>query len=312
MTIHTVYAPDDVRPDHNSDHEHDHGHDHQHDHDYGRGHEQEHEHGRSDEHRQDHDVSGHDHALEHSHDDHDDDHQDDEHDYEDDHAQDADGAHEHDHDYGRARNEQVLAERIGKEEDWALLTKRLLAFTVFYLSRYGKLARRFCCDADDYVQRTVVLVLTGKRRFPVSTEVSTFAFLCGVVASLVSHDAEKADRRRLDQSISTDDDDLGDDQILDKHLATSDDFEATFLYWDRVERFARALGPRLGAYVRLIARDEFGSAQDYAEALGTTVANIRNMDKQLKRRRSQYDSICSSRNTFSKPQRRESPRMAGA
>lgn len=270
-----LFAHDDANTghEHNHDHEHGHGHDHDHDHQHGHTPEQEHEHEPSAE-------PGHD--------------------------------QEDDHDHGQARDEQALAERISKE-DWELLSKRLLNYAAYSLSRYGALARRFCSSAEDYVQRAVILVLTGKRNFPVSTTVSTFGFLCGVVDSLVSHDAEKAGRRKMDLTIGSDDgEDAPADQISEDRLPSATDFEAEIVYWDGVESFARIVGPRLGAYVRLIALDEFSTAQEYADALGTTVANIRNMDKQLKRRKDLYEDCNRGTALCSRSYRNQPLRMAGA
>lgn len=189
-------------------------------------------------------------------------------------------------------DEQALAAVVASA-DWDDLTKRLLAYASWRLTRFTS-AKRAGCTADDYVQQAVTLLLTGQRRFPADGDVQLFSFLCGVIDSLTSHAAEKIRRRTKNGAaevaiVSEENDDTALDGIGEEHLGAPAHFEAELIARDCFERFARSLEPRLAAYVRLRISGRYGTAEEYAKALSTTVPEIRNLDRQLWRRRNRYD-----------------------
>lgn len=216
--------------------------------------------------------------------------------------------HEHDHENGgehgsdsdqhaddesdhRLQDDQTL-QRVLEGTDWEDLTKRLIAYARYRLTRVIS-ARRSGEAPEDYAQNAITLLLAGKRRFPASSDISPFSFLCGVVDSLVSHDAEKVRRRikggAAEVPIGADDgEDAHGDQVTEDQLGGVS-FEPEVMTRDRFERFVSELEPRLAAYTRLLAGGLQSTAKEYALALGTTEKNVRNMNRQLSRKRVRYE-----------------------
>lgn len=178
-------------------------------------------------------------------------------------------------------------------QDWEVLTKRLIAYARYRMCRVTS-ARNSGNAPEDYAQQSIVLFLEGTRRFSPGEGRTLFGFLCGVVDSLVSHDAEKSRRRDLDGAaeVSIGNDDAEEsrvDQVNEEHLR-ADSFEPDVVSRDHFERFARRLDPRLRVYVRLLAEERYATAKECAAALGTTERAVRNMDRQLSRKRKLYDT----------------------
>lgn len=172
--------------------------------------------------------------------------------------------------------------------DWELFTKKLLAYTRYSVMTYGGavfLRERI----SDYVQESIRLVLDGTRRVEANDEKEFFIKLCGVIDSLVSHDLEKAVRRGLHLQLVLDEPaDDARDVIYESSLPSPDDFECDVILRNRVDRFIGKLeGHELQAYARMRANDLHGSAEEYAIALHTTVENVRNMDRRLRRRKNE-------------------------
>jgi DNA-directed RNA polymerase specialized sigma24 family protein len=182
--------------------------------------------------------------------------------------------------------------QIIESTDWVKTTKRLLAYSRFRLFRHGTLAGRYCNKAEDYVQEAVMLFMDGTRRFPCGSGKTLFGFLCSVVDSLISHDGEKTLRRGREMFLGGDQgEDAERDEYTEEHLSANDDFEERIIADDELERFLASLAPDLVQYVRLRASMQLMTAEECAEALGTTVSEIRNMDKRLRRRRSQWNRM---------------------
>lgn len=77
--------------------------------------------------------------------------------------------------------------RIIEETDWNELTTRLLVFATSRLARHR--SRGGAKTPEDYVTRAVFLTREG-RHFPAARREALFGFLCNVVDSLISHDAD--------------------------------------------------------------------------------------------------------------------------
>lgn len=161
-----------------------------------------------------------------------------------------------------------LFERI----DWEDVTRRLLAYTARRLASYGDL-RQAGRTPDDYVQEAVALALEGRRNIPVEAAHSPVGFFAVVIDSLISHDAEK---RRRQPSVPVDEIDVAD---------PSSDFEAAFAAREEAEQFVASLDAELQVYARLRLMGVMQRAEEYAAALNTTVAHIRNLEKRLQRQR---------------------------
>lgn len=77
--------------------------------------------------------------------------------------------------------------QIADEADWNELTKRLLLFANLRLARRG--LRDGTKTPSDYVRRAVSLTLEG-RHFTAVRREALFGYLCRVIDSLISHDAD--------------------------------------------------------------------------------------------------------------------------
>lgn len=169
---------------------------------------------------------------------------------------------------------------------WSLVTKRLLGFAEVRLHRHGPYARRYTNRAEDYVQEAVVRLMDGTRHVSAGDENDLYRGLCSIVDSLISHDAEKANRRGTHMLITNDE--ASRDEVVEEHLSSGEDFETQIIMRNEFEHFMASLEPDLEQYVRLRAAGEYETAEEYAAALGTTVTQIRNMDRRLRRRRDRW------------------------
>lgn len=187
---------------------------------------------------------------------------------------------------------ESLVDELIANIDWVGTTKRLLAYARYRLSRHGALAGRYNNKADDYVQDAVMLLMDGTRRYPCGSGKTLFGFLCGVVDSLISHDGEKARRRGPEMFIGYEQgEDAEPDEYPEERLSGGNDFVDRIIADDELSRFLGCLDPDLVEYARLRATAEMMSAEEYADALGVPVSEIRNMDKRLRRRRPQWNRM---------------------
>jgi hypothetical protein len=210
----------------------------------------------------------------------------------DEHGSDDDHHHGGDDNNGAGLSEDELAPLL-ETVDWADLSKRLIAYARYPLARVIS-ARKAGNDPQDYAQRAIELLLEGTRRYRASESGSLFKFLCSVIDSLVSHDAEKVLRQvknaGTEVSIgSSDNEDASTNQVSEEQLGEAS-FEPELVAFERFEKFAGDLKPRLAAYTRLRVKECHSTAEEYARALGLTVKDIRNMDRQLTRKRKDYEA----------------------
>jgi DNA-directed RNA polymerase specialized sigma24 family protein len=172
------------------------------------------------------------------------------------------------------------------DKTWSVVTKKLLGFAEIRLQRHGSYASRYTNRAADYVQEAVVRLMDGTRHVSAGDENDLYHGLCSIVDSLISHDAEKANRRGVHMMITNDE--ASHDEVVEEHLSSGEDFETQVLMRNELEHFIASLEPDLEEYVRLRAGGQFETAEEYAAELGTTVAHIRNMDRRLRRRRDRW------------------------
>jgi hypothetical protein len=179
-------------------------------------------------------------------------------------------------------------EDILRNTDWDDITCRLVAYANWRASFYGKASGAYRSRAEDYAQEAIKLFVEGRRHYEPSPAVSFFRFLCGVVESLMSHDAEKTSRRPRTIRIATAADNESASNYFDAaYLRSPEDVERRIISGDELEHLLDWLEPDLRAYAQV--RMEFeGTAAEYARALNTSEREIRNMDKRLKRRRNEW------------------------
>lgn len=170
---------------------------------------------------------------------------------------------------------------------WRNHTPRFKAFAAHLLSKYTFRGMRGlppgADEADDYVSRATLLILEGKRRCP--EHVSSVSFVLGVISSLVSHDSETPEARAPHLFIGTiDDDDEGGSRgvVGDVKVASG---EEEIIARDLAGDFISHLPESLRRYVQLLVSGGPRTAEDCANALGVSVAEIRNLNRRLRRLR---------------------------
>jgi DNA-directed RNA polymerase specialized sigma24 family protein len=182
------------------------------------------------------------------------------------------------------RPERFTRDELLGTSDWSELTERLLGYAQWRVSRHGAAAASYAFQPADLVQEAIALVLEDRRRFVEGTPHEFFAFLCGVIKSLLSHDAERTAQRGKMISISKDGgDEQNNDEMTEGRIAAREDFEHELLFRDDIQGFIRSLDPELAAYARLFLDDPESSAADRATMFSTTVTEIRNLDRRLHR-----------------------------
>jgi RNA polymerase sigma factor (sigma-70 family) len=172
--------------------------------------------------------------------------------------------------------------------DWDLTTRKLLAYGSYRVTKFGG-APSLRQTIQDYVQEAIERLFDGTRQFQ-GDEEALFRFLCGVVDSLMSHDLEKARRRGKHLSLAysrSEEETQG--EIREDRLASSDDLEGDAVLRNRFDAFLSSLDDRrLKKYALMRAADDGATTEEHAEALCTSVEDVRNMDRRLRRRRAQW------------------------
>lgn len=130
---------------------------------------------------------------------------------------------------------------------------------------------------EDVVQKAFQQALSGVRKFPTGN-VDLYVFLVMVVRSLISHLAEKEENRCVHTPIE-ESTDLVDWKYTprDAELAVDADFARVLRDFETDKVMAD--------YIRLRITEQCRDADEYAHALGVTVAAIHNMNRRLARYR---------------------------
>jgi len=165
--------------------------------------------------------------------------------------------------------------------EWDSTVKRLILHANWRCSRYGNASSIYQSRAEEYAQEAIALFLEGTRHYDGSGGTEFFNFLSGCVDSLVSHDVEKAKRRKESKpGVERDDDEAID--FLEQRTQSTHDFEKDILDRDELDRLIDSFDPDLQPYLRLRAEIDMTAAQ-YAQALNVSESTIRNMDKRIRR-----------------------------
>src|ERR1044072_1376016 len=123
------------------------------------------------------------------------------------------------------------------ELEWDPFVRRCLGYARSKLWRHGRAAGRYELQAGDCVQEAISLTLEGRRHFESGTESEFFHFICGVIDSLISHDAAKTYRRGIAATIGNECDAPVVGQLNEARLASADDPERALLFRDDLEQF---------------------------------------------------------------------------
>lgn len=173
------------------------------------------------------------------------------------------------------------------EAKWAEYARRWTAYARSRQCRHGQRAARFLSQPGDYVQEAIRLTLEGRRHFENGTVDEFFAFICSVIDSLISHEASR-EKRHFCVALVSDTDEPAMGEVYESNLAATGSSEEKLLFLNDLEKFLTILESDLATYARLRAVDAYSTAEEYAIALNTSVSEIRNMDRRLRRRRNQW------------------------
>lgn len=184
----------------------------------------------------------------------------------------------------------ALRPEFRDERFWTRETARFLAFAESLISRrrwrgsYGA-PPAGGQEPHDYVMRSVALILEGHRRCPPDVEPVPFVF--GVIRSLVAHDADNLENRQQHSYLDMTADDAGHGTTAEREFADRSGPAAEELLTadDLARDFLSELPEDYRPYVELLISGVCSGAAECAEKLGMSVADIRLMDKAIRRRR---------------------------
>jgi hypothetical protein len=175
--------------------------------------------------------------------------------------------------------------RIVTTANWDDVSRRVLAYTA---AKHGSDATRSGKTPADRLNHAVMILLERRHHFPHYRNVSLVAFLCSTIDGIVSHDAEKVRKRGTPLRIVTERIE-GVGECSEEELPAVVEEPRDVIAEKQSERFIAALEPQLQAYVRLRQAEPGWTTKQYAEMLGTSVEQIRNWDRKLRRRRKKSD-----------------------
>jgi hypothetical protein len=167
-------------------------------------------------------------------------------------------------------------------------TKNLKRFVVF---AEATMRRRpvpsGSATALDYVLGAVELTLNGDRRCP--DDVNPIGFIYGIIRSLISHDYDRYKKRVEGLSITTIPDEDGSIGIDESLVSEPPEIESMIAARELADQFLRSIPERYRRYVELRITQPGRPAAEYAQELNVDLADVRNMDRFLRRQRPRWD-----------------------
>jgi DNA-directed RNA polymerase specialized sigma24 family protein len=177
---------------------------------------------------------------------------------------------------------------LGGARFWTNETERLNAFAAHRLRRHawrgsaGELPAG-AKTAEDYVQEAVLLILDGARRYESNS--SPFAFVAGIIDSLIRGDALKYENRTKHELVETN------EEAIAETLSVPG-AEETLAMRELVERFKKRLpNDQCRWYVEVAAADPFATTRDIAETMHLPEPCVRNVAKTIRRRRGCWEGM---------------------
>lgn len=182
------------------------------------------------------------------------------------------------------RDRRYVAEMI-RDADWDDVTGRVL---IYAATKHGTNVKRHGRSVEDYYQEAFRQLVTFRRHYPYYRDegLTLTAWLCEVMNSLISHDAEKNAREGTPVSIVRKlNTEWGAHECSENHLpAVPSDQHAAEVAETKAAVFTAALPSDLAAYAEERMDHPEASTKERAAVLGTTVEQVRAMDKRLRRR----------------------------
>jgi DNA-directed RNA polymerase specialized sigma24 family protein len=131
--------------------------------------------------------------------------------------------------------------------------------------------------AEDLVQEALKKALSGERKY--GDHIDLYAFFVNVVKSLISHLPAKDENRCVHFSLEEKAETLTDGKTVTREAELAAAAEVA-----GVLRTFKA-DERMKEYIHLRIEERCRTADEYARALGVSVADVRNMDRRLARYR---------------------------
>jgi len=185
--------------------------------------------------------------------------------------------------------ETITPESFRDEVFWILNTPRFTLFAERRIRRFFRGGRRppGAMEAADYVSEAAILLMEGRRRYP--EHYSRERWVYATLASLLSHDATRAEARRRHVPLveDVDSDEVQDDYEESAELSVPS-FEDDVVRRDVVEKFkSNFREEQIHRYLDVLA-DDYLSAAEAAKALTLTESDINGMRKMFKRARKKW------------------------
>jgi DNA-directed RNA polymerase specialized sigma24 family protein len=190
--------------------------------------------------------------------------------------------HHHD-DLEFLAGERELSQLVA-ETNWDEQTPKHVLHATYVLRRHGPNATRYGWTPRDYVQEAIVRMLDGQRRYPAGTGLPLSTFINGIIDSLISHTGDRLEHSKEHVAANGEE---GPGQLQQPDRGDSP--EETIIARNKLDRFAATLEPQLRRLVEVLATDPRATAKECAKALGTSVADVLNMKKVLKRRKFRWN-----------------------
>lgn len=186
----------------------------------------------------------------------------------------------------------LLPEQFTSEDWWRSVSPRLEGFAALQIGfhtwrdHYGE-APAGAPQAADYVQRAAEAILSGRRLYREGVPPIAFVFM--VIHSFVTNDSQLVENRhdhRFLASVPEKGFEIDESLIPDRIDVPNP--EEIYAAQELVDEFVRELPLEYKLYVEILISGLYPTAEDRARRLGVTVAKIRNMDKVIRRMRSQW------------------------
>jgi hypothetical protein len=176
--------------------------------------------------------------------------------------------------------------------DWDDYVPRLIAYTARRLGRTSRYRNLHGMTEHDYVQDAIRLIAEGDRHYYRTSRKPWFDFITAVIDSLTSGEHMKKEDhiQHLALTAATDERKPA-GTCSEWQLPGTPANQEEVVVEQRFLVFTGELPQKVGEYALLRRSELYATAAEYARALGTDEADIRNRHKLLKRRRAKWDDL---------------------
>lgn len=190
--------------------------------------------------------------------------------------------------HGGMRSDVTTRAELLQNEFWKS-NLRLFQSYAQRLMRGRRIVPAGAPEATDYVLTAVAVILNGNRLCP--DHIEPVQFVMGVIRSLISHDYDRPENRTERESITILPDDNGfigiDESLVSEPLPP--DIESMVAARELADNFLRSIPEKYRRYVELRIAQDHRTSTEYAQELNVGVADIRNMNRVIRRLRTRWN-----------------------